>query len=267
MGLRLRSVALAFAMAVASVARAGSQDLEAIEKSGVLRVLIVPPPADQLEFWSLTPGTPPGFEREMIEAFAVSRHLRIEIVPIESWTEIVGALLAEKGDVIVGRFTETPSRAERIAFTVPVFPTRHLAVTRKPRARVDSVDALRKEKIGTVAGSSLEDAARAAGVPDSHIEALPPGTLLTALQSGKVTCIVWGVDSAIPAQKLDPALQLGTFIGPPGNLAWGVRKTSPALLERLNEFIAAHKKTTWSKLVVKYFGPRAPELLRKARGD
>jgi membrane-bound lytic murein transglycosylase F len=261
--MRWLALASGIVLGISSLAR--SQDLDTIEKRGTLRVLIVPPPTDQVEFWSMTPGPSPGFEREMVEAFAASRHLRVEVVSVDAWADIVPALLADKGDLIAGRFTETASRAEKIAFTAPVFPTRHVAVTRKPHHVVRSVLELRKEKVGTVSGTSLEEAVREAGVPDANIEALPGGTLLSALQGGKVSCIVWGVDSAIPAQRLDPSVQIGTFVGSPSHLAWGVRKTSPALLERLNEFITAHKKTTWSKLVVKYFGPSAPELLRKAR--
>jgi ABC-type amino acid transport substrate-binding protein len=56
------------------------------------------------------------------------------------------------------------------------------------------------------------------------------------------------------------------FLGPPGSLAYGVRKGDTALLAALNSYIEGIRKTpTWSRLVVKYFGDDAPEILRKAR--
>ena len=263
----MRRLALALGILAAASRLAVSEDLDAIQKRGALKVLIVLPPSDQPQFWSTAAGSPPGFEREMVDAFAAMQKLRVEVVPVKSWTDIVPALVEGKGDLIVGRFTETSSRAERIAFTASIFPTRHVAVTRRPHPVVGSVEELRKEKVGTIGGTSLEEVVLQAGVPTARIEALSSGTLLSALQSDKVTCIVWGLENAIPAQRADAALQLGTFVGDPGGLAWGVRKSSPSLLARLNEFIAAHKKAEWSKLVVKYFGPSAPELLRKARGE
>jgi hypothetical protein len=45
-----------------------------------------------------------------------------------------------------------------------------------------------------------------------------------------------------------------------------VRKQDAALLRALNAYIDDLRHTpTWSRLVVKYFGEKAPEILRKAR--
>jgi ABC-type amino acid transport substrate-binding protein len=58
------------------------------------------------------------------------------------------------------------------------------------------------------------------------------------------------------------------FLGPPLSLAYAVRKDEPELLRALNEYIENVRKTpTWSRLVVKYFGEAAPEILKKARSE
>jgi ABC-type amino acid transport substrate-binding protein len=45
-----------------------------------------------------------------------------------------------------------------------------------------------------------------------------------------------------------------------------VRKSDVALRKALNEYIENLRRTdTWSRLVVKYFGEMAPDVLRKAR--
>ena len=67
-------------------------------------------------------------------------------------------------------------------------------------------------------------------------------------------------------QREDPEIELGVFLGEPNRLSYGVRKDAPALLEALNEYIKNTRKTlTWNRLVVKYFGESAPEILRLAR--
>lgn len=80
---------------------------------------------------------------------------------------------------------------------------------------------------------------------------------------------MWAVEGAILAQRKDPALQLGAFLGPPESLAYDVRREDARLLAALNEHIRLVRQTgTWNRLVVKYFGNAAPDILNKARrGD
>jgi membrane-bound lytic murein transglycosylase MltF len=63
-------------------------------------------------------------------------------------------------------------------------------------------------------------------------------------------------------------LEAFASLGPPGALAWAVRKEDRALLAALDEYVTRVRHTpTWSRLVVKYFGDEAPEILRRAREE
>jgi lysine/arginine/ornithine transport system substrate-binding protein len=181
----------------------------------------------------------------------------------------VPALLAGKGDVIAGRFTVTEERRRRIAFTRETFPTRHVVLTRKPTPGVANVEALRALRVGTVRGSSMAEAVARAGVPPANVDdSIPPGGLPAALAAGTVKAVVLGVENAIVAQRGDPQIEIGAFVGPPGSLAFGVRKGDAALLAALDGYIENLRRTaTWNRLVVKYFGDSAPEVLRKARAE
>jgi ABC-type amino acid transport substrate-binding protein len=107
----------------------------------------------------------------------------------------------------------------------------------------------------------------AAGVPRANLDdGIPTGTLPASLRAGRVTAVVVGVEEAIAAQRDDPELQLGLFLGPPRSLAYGVRKQDGELLAALNDYVSNVRRTpTWNRLVVKYFGEAAPEVLRAAR--
>jgi len=133
---------------------------------------------------------------------------------------------------------------------------------------VATVEALREEKVGTIKGSSMAEAVRAV-VPAPNVDdSFPPGGLPGALVAGKVSAVVLGVESAIAAQRQDQEMELGTFVGPPRSLAYGVRKQDAALLQALNEYIDNVRRTpTWSRLVVEYFGASAPDILRKVRSN
>ena len=114
----------------------------------------------------------------------------------------------------------------------------------------------------------MAEAVRAV-VPASNVDdSIPPGGLPAALAAGKVSAVVLGVESAIAARRLDAQIELGAFVGPPRSLAYGVRKQDAALLQALDDYVDnVRKTTTWSRLVVEYFGDAAPEILRKARAN
>jgi ABC-type amino acid transport substrate-binding protein len=249
-------------------AGAVATDLPDIKSRGVLRVLAHEPRAGD-EFFAAGGGSQPGFDREVLDGFAKLHRVSLEVVPIQSWDELVPGLLAGHGDLIAGRFTVTDSREKLIAFTAEVFPTRNVVLTRRPHRVVKTVAELRQEKVGTVKGTSLAEAVVAAGVPKANVDdSIPSGTLPEALKGGAVNAVVIGVENAISAQRADPELQIGAFLGPPSSLAYGVRKGDTALRAALDAYIENLRRTpTWSRLVVKYFGETAPEVLKKARAE
>lgn len=254
----------ALAVLLLAVAPVAAGDLAEIKARGTLRVLAVVVNQDNV-FMSDQPAV--GFDREVLEGFCRLHRVRLELVPLTSWGGLIPALRSARGDVIAGRFNVTPARREQIEFTAEVFPSRHVVLTRKPHKVVDSVEALRAEKVGTVKGTSMAEAVAAAGVPAANVDdGIPTGTLPDALRSGRVSAVVLGVENAMEAQRKDPALELGTFVGPPSSLAYGVRKEDTALLGALNDYIRnLRRSTTWSRLVVKYFGDSALDVLKKAR--
>lgn len=242
-------------------------DLAGVKQSGTLRMLSVVV-EEEPEFVSSLADRP-GFDREVLEGFARLHRVKLELVPIPTWDALIPALLKDRGDVIAGRYTATDSRRKQIDFTTEVFPTRPVAVTRKPHRVVGTLADLREEKVGIVKGTSLVDVLAAAGIPPAQIDAaLTAGGTFTALKTGRVTCIVEEVAAAILAQREDPELQPGLFLGPAGSYAYGVRKEDAELKAALDEYVENLRKTpTWNRLVVKYLGESAPEILRKARTE
>lgn len=259
---------LGAALGLVLLAGAGTAaDLPAIQKRGSLRALVM---FDEKrpEFFSKS-GEKPGFDREVLEGFVALQKLKLEIVPVTSWDALIPALQQERGDLIAGRFTQTEARLQVVAFTHEVFPTRNVVLTRKPTRVVATLEELLKERIGTVRGSSMAEALAAAHVPAERIDfSLRPGLQGAALVDGRVSAVVMGVENAISEQRRDADMRLGLFLGPPGSLAWGLRKQDLELQRALDDYIAsARRSTAWSRLVVKYFGENAVEVLKKARAQ
>lgn len=245
------------------VGSAGADDLPELRKSGVLRVLAVD--GSPVFFRLAGPGEP-GLDREILDGFARLHDLRVAAVEAPGWGSLVPWLLEGRGDVLAGGVTETPARSRQIAFTAEVMPTRQVLVTRRPTRVLATLAELRKERVGTVGGSSMAEALRAAGV--EFDDQIPSGGVPAALRARRITATLSGIEDALGYQAEDPEIQIGGFVGPPGSLAFGVRKDAPGLKLALDEYVSNLRRTpTWSRLVVKYFGERAPELLKRARGE
>jgi polar amino acid transport system substrate-binding protein len=255
-------------LVVALAVPARAADLAEIKTRGTLRVLAVHHPAGD-EFISAETAEAPGFDYEMLDGFARLQRVKLEVVDIAGWDDLIPALLKDRGDVIAGNWTLTDARRKLVACSVETFPSRTLVLTRKPHRVVESLEALRTERVGTVKGTSLAQDVETAGVPRANVDdTIVSGTLPQALKDGRVTAVVLGTEMALAAQRRDPALQIGVFVGPRRSLGYSLRLGDAELLTALNTYLEAVRHTaTWSRLLVKYFGEAAPEILKKARGD
>ena len=109
-----RAVLLSLAAAAALAGAAAAQDLPEIQARGTRRVLAVTS-AEQTFFVSDAPRG--GFDWEMLEGFGKLHKVRLELVAVDGWDELVPALLKDRGDLIAGGFTATDPRRKQIAFT------------------------------------------------------------------------------------------------------------------------------------------------------
>jgi len=252
----LRAILL---LALAPVSGLVAGDLPAIVSGGTLRVLV---PADETpEMFAFERGTSPGFEREMLEGFAALRKVKLDVIPVERFEEILPALQKHQGDVVTG-INDTAARRQTVDFTVEVLPSRHLVVTRKPHPPVGSAFQFRAEKVGVLKGTTWADSALAAGVhPELFAE---EKEVLAALKAGRITATVLSGTEFILVQRRDTDLQAGIVLGSPGSAAWAVRKEDPQLKSALDDYLTGLRHTgSWSRLVVKYFGRDALDVLGK----
>ena len=120
-----------------------------------------------------------------------------------------------------------------------------------------------------IPGTTWADAAAEAGVPPaSLVSCADTNDVLDALKKGRAQATVMAVFDFALAQKYDPALEAGPFLGVPGVAAWGVRKEDGALRAAINDYLLVLRMSpARSALLVKYFSEDALVLLKHARQD
>ena len=157
-----------------------------------------------------------------------------------------------------------------MAFTAEVFPARHVAVTRRPHPPISTLEDLRHTRVGTTRGTSWSEAAVAAGVPrENHDDSFANGReVVEALRRGRVGAAIMAVNGALTEKQRDPEIEVGLFVGPAQSAAFAVRPDAQELHAALDEYITNVRRTpTWSRLVVKYYGNGALEVLQKSRAS
>jgi polar amino acid transport system substrate-binding protein len=255
---------MAVLLVLAGVAPA-TADLPAAKARGKLEVLFVP---GSPEFVDPEKGT--GFDMEVLEGFGRLHRLAVTWVPVKSWDQLLPTLNAGEGDLAAGGITVTPVRQKLVRFTAEVFPSRHVMVTRKPHRIVQTVEELREEeRVGTIRATSMSEMVALARVPSANVvDTFVSGGLPAGLRDGRITATVLGLEDALVAQRADAALQIGGFVGPRQGLAYALRNGDVASLGALDEYIANLRRTpSWNRLVVKYFGDLALDILRNVQKE
>jgi ABC-type amino acid transport substrate-binding protein len=232
---------------------------------GVVRALVA---ADEApEMFALIEGPRPGFEREILEGFARLQKVKLEVVPVQGFDNMIPALLKGDGDVVCG-ILDTESRRRLVAFTVEILPSRLVAVTRKPKT-IATLRELAGEHVAVVTGTAWGGAAAPAGVPPSRIASFADmKALLEALRTGKVGASVMSLSDFVLIRGREPDLVPGPFLGEIKTAAWAVRKDDGSLRKALDEYVENLRRTpSWGRLAVTYFGDDALSLLGRARKE
>lgn len=184
-----------------------------------------------------------------------TRHITVNVqfIPV-SRDELIPALLAGKGDLIMANLTVTPERSAVVDFTDPwIDDVEEIVVTSPGAPVISSLDDLSGKDVFVRESSSYYQSlvtlnarfAAAGKVPVTLTpapEELEDEDLLEMANAGLVDFLV--VDNykatfwkrVLPKLKLYPAITLRTR----AQIAWAIRKDTPQLRSSLNQFLATN---------------------------
>jgi ABC-type amino acid transport substrate-binding protein len=160
-----------------------------------------------------------GVDVDLVAGFAKSLGVSLEIHPIStpSYAELIPALLAGEGDLVVSSFSLTPERAEVVDFSDPYFEVYQVAIVRADSTIAAPQDLTGKTAV-VVPGASMEGKIRGLGIPQDHIvhESFTRDVLLAVIEK-RADFTVLGIDDSgittnllVEFPQLKVAFKLGT---------------------------------------------------------
>jgi len=172
--------AMGFSFATVAVA----EELDTIKDKGVMRIAMsgAYPPFNFVNDQNEVVGFDPSIGTEIVKRMG----LEVEIITT-NWDGIIGGLLANKYDAIVGSMTITAERDEVVDFVGPYYTTKR-AIFTKPGSEFTSIDQLGDAVVGVTLGETHEEWARDRGYTVRTYKGLPE--LLLELDNGRVDVIV-----------------------------------------------------------------------------
>lgn len=215
------------------------RDLDEIRASGVLRVLV--PARAEPDHLPRNRTAEPD-ELALAREFADLLGLRLQLVRVERYADLVPALLNREGGMIAGDFAVTPERSADVAFTVPLIREPVHVVVSGDDGGIDSLASLSGGTLAVAGAPDLyaEVRRRVEQFPDIRLEAIPPGenglTPLENLTTGRYDAVVAGRRAVTAFRDYGGDIRLA-FKLHERQVAWAVRMTSPKLLAAANRFI------------------------------
>lgn len=180
----LKTALVAAGLAAAGLSSAVAEELDTLKEKGVIRIAMsgAYPPFNFVNDQNEVVGFDPAIGTEIAKRMG----LEAEIVTT-AWDGIIGGLLANKYDAIVGSMTITDERDEVVDFVGPYYSDKR-AIFTQSGSEITSMEDLDGAKVGLTLGETHEDWARERGYNVSTYKGLPE--LLLELENGRVDAIV-----------------------------------------------------------------------------
>ncbi len=212
-----------------------ADELEQVKERGVLRIAMSGqyPPFNFVNENNEVVGFDPAIGKEIADRMG----LETEIITT-AWDGIIGGLLANKYDAVVGSMSITEERDKVIDFVGPYYTTKRSIFT-KAGSDLTTIEGLDDAVVGVTLGETHEEWAREQGYNVKTYKGLPE--LLLELNNGRVDAIV---NDSIPVMLAikDGQYDLAVIEDPtaePIGAGIAIRENNPELAAAMQEALDA----------------------------
>lgn len=237
-----------------------ASDLPRIVKRGVLRVC---GEEDLFSFYKDKNGFH-GFQYEMAKAFADKYNLELDYFSVDDFDKRIKVLTTGKCDILTGPLPVIAELHGDISYTIPIFESNLVLVQRKKEFNKgkmpirDQILLGRKNIAVTQNSPNIFRLHHLANeISDSiHIREFigcKNKILIDGVSKGLLDFVACDKYVAQSYVKTNPEIDINTNLGLTQFQAWAVRPSKNTLLDSLNQFITAYKKSpAFARLLEKY---------------
>ncbi len=252
------------------------RDFPAIRKGRVLRMIS----SYNSSGYFIHKGGQAGFDFELMQTFARSRGLTLQVIVPDPGEDMISLLNEGKGDVVAGGILQNEILDAWAASTRPINFVHKVVVWRKSLDRPAGTEGLTGLQVVIPWDDPFRPGLRrfkhdsglnffiTLGPPDQQAE-----DLLTRVSSGEIQAVVVNDVLARAAMVYLPDLELGPVLTDRLPTVWLVRQNSPELKAALNAFLKKHirmgadgnlhRSQTYGVIYDRYFSnPRSIRRLR-----
>lgn len=212
-----------------------------IEARGELRLLV--PAGEARDLAAL--DTPVREQIRYAVQFARSLDLEPLVVPVDHAEDLIPALLAGRGDVVIANLPNTPGYRDRVAFTVPLDRSQRMLVARADDL-IEGFEELAQRTVTVPFDSHFWEAARFLqqqydGLRVESLPALDEARNLDLVASGDIDLTL--AEGNFLDAKLNEreGLRVAFPVSEENGIAWAVRPQADDLRNLLNRFITQQK--------------------------
>jgi membrane-bound lytic murein transglycosylase F len=217
-------------------------DFENIILSGKLRILLTQ------DFTSVAylprKSSPLADQQRMAEEFALSHGLVPELVLVDNFSQLIPALVAGKGDIIINNLTINDARRKKINFSIPVAHVREQVIVRHDDDSISRVRDLNGKRVMVNRDSTFWHALvwlKKNKYPDIEILEIPDNLqlegLLDMLVAGKFDATILDSNRAEIFRSYRSDFKVATPFSGKRDIGWGIRKDAPRLVSEINRYI------------------------------
>jgi len=204
-------------------------------------------------------GNPMGFQFELLRQFAEYSGYQLDIVVSNNMADAMQMLIDGKCDIIAQNIAPTPEHLLYASFTFPILQGKQVLVqqnkSESPGRYISDLNQLKNKTVIVSSGTAFAQRLKnleteIAGKIDVVEVPEDEEQLIRFVAGGEIDYTVCDEYTARLNKQYFPKLDINVEVSIPQNMSWAVRNNSPKLLELLNRFIEAEKKT--SRIAVLY---------------
>ncbi|WP_162063383.1 lytic transglycosylase F [Vibrio taketomensis] len=233
-------------------------DLPALEKQGVIRVLV----AADIGFYYIEAGQPRGILAELLYHFEKrlkqrSSYLNLQIIPVTR-DELLPSLEKGLGDLAVANLTITPQREKKVSFSIPIRrDVEEWVITNRTQPSFKTINQLSGKEIWVRASSSYFESLQAlnhklniVGKPPVVVhfldENLQDYEIMEMVNQGIISATVLDSHKAKLWLRVMRHLKAHTSVPlrEQGQIAWAMRKDSPKLKQFVDQYLSKYRSGT-----------------------